>query len=113
MSKETDFKFHSSTVEVDKGINAGFDLQSGDWQATQDITQYKENARLDREKQDHYGIRKDGYRKMATIPDIVAIKILQDHNLDLHSPEFMQDPNNMKRLKTILMTEYRYLLVNT
>ncbi len=113
MSKETDFKFRSSTVEADKGINAGFDLQSGDWQATQDITQYKENARLDREKQDHYGIRKDGYRKMATIPDIVAIKILQDHNIDLHDPAFMHDSNNMKKLKIILMTEYRDLLINT
>lgn len=113
MSKETDFKFHSTTVGADKGINAGFDLQSGDWQATQDITQYKENARLDRERQEHYGIRKDGYRKMATIPDIVAIKILQDHNIDLHDPAFMHDPNNMKKLKTILLTEYRDLLINT
>lgn len=113
MSKETDFKFHSSTVGADKGINAGFDLQSGDWQATQDITQYKENARLDRERQEHYGIRKDGYRKMATIPDIVAIKILQDHDIDLHDPAFMYDPNNMKKLKTILLTEYRDLLINT
>jgi hypothetical protein len=113
MSKETDFKFHSGTVGADKGINAGFDLQSGDWQATQDITQYKENARLDRERQDRYGIRKDGYRKMATIPDIVAIKILQDHNIDLHDPAFMHDPNNMKKLKTILLTEYRDLLINT
>jgi hypothetical protein len=94
MSKETDFKFHSATVGKEKGIQAGFDLQSGDWQAVQDI-------------------RKDGYRKMATIPDIVAIKILQDHNLDLHSPEFMHDPNNMKRLKHILFTEYRDILVNT
>ena len=113
MSKETDFKFHSATVGKDKGIQAGFDLQSGDWQAQQDITAYRDQAKHDREKQDYFGIRKDGYRKMATIPDIVAIKILQDHNLDLHSPEFMHDPNNMKRLKNILLTEYRDLLVNT
>jgi hypothetical protein len=50
---------------------------------------------------------------MATIPDIVAIKILQDHHLDLHDPSFMQDPNNLKKLKTILMSEYRDLVVNT
>jgi hypothetical protein len=50
MSKETDFKFRSSTVEADKDIHAGFNLQSGDWQATQDVTQYKENAKLDRDK---------------------------------------------------------------
>ncbi len=113
MSKETDFKFYSQTVGAKNGINAGFDLQSGDWQATQDITKYKDAAKRDRDEQEYYGIKESGYRKMATIPDIVAIKILQDHNLDLHSPEFMQDPNNMKRLKTILMTEYRDLIVNT
>jgi hypothetical protein len=113
MSKETDFKFRSSTVEADKDIHAGFDLQSGDWQATQDVTQYKENAKLERDKESYYGRTKNGYRKMATIPDIVAIKILQDHHLDLHDPLFMQDPNNLKKLKTILMSEYRDLVVNT
>lgn len=113
MSKETDFKFHSATVGAGKGIQAGFDLKSGDWQATQNITQYKDQAKRDRDQQEYYGIRKDGYRKMATIPDIVAIKILQDHNLDLHDPAFMSDPNNMKKLKTILMSEYQDLLINT
>jgi len=51
MSKETDFKFRSSTVEADKDIHAGFDLESGDWQATQNITQYKEQAKEDRDRQ--------------------------------------------------------------
>ena len=113
MSKETDFKFHSSTVGANKSIHAGFDLQSGDWQAVQDISQYKEAAKLDRDKQAYYGLAKSGYRKMATIPDIVAIKILQDHHLDLHDPDFMGDPNNLKRLKRILITEYPDLVVNT
>jgi hypothetical protein len=113
MSKETDFKFRSSTVEANKGIQAGFDLESGDWQATQDITQYKEQAKEDRDKQEYFGHTKGGYRKMATIPDIVAIKILQEHHLDLHDPSFMQDPNNLKRLRTILLSEYRDLVVNT
>lgn len=113
MSKETDFKFHSGTVGAEKGINAGFDLETGDWQATQNISSYKRDAKLEREKQEYYGIKDKGYRKMATIPDIVAIKILQDHKLDLHSPLFMHDPNNMKKLKTVLMTEYPDLLINT
>jgi hypothetical protein len=109
---EKEFKFHSATVN-EKGIKAGFDLDTEQWEAKQDISQYKEQAKLDREKQEHYGIRKDGYRKLATIPDIVAIDILQKYNLDLHDPAFMQDPNNLKKLKTILMTEYRDLVVNT
>jgi len=113
MGKENEFKFRSSTVKANEDIYAGFDLQSGDWEAKQDITQYKENARIDREREAHYGKTKSGYRKMATIPDIVAIKILREHNLDLHSPTFMQDPNNLKKLKKILMSEYRDLVVNT
>ncbi len=113
MSKETDFKFRSSTVEADKDIHAGFDLESGDWEATQNITQYKEQAKKDRDRQEYFGKTKSGYRKMATIPDIVAIKILQDHHLDLHDPSFMGDPNNLKKLKSILLSEYRDLVVNT
>ena len=103
MSKETDFKFRSSTVEADKDIHAGFDLESGDWEATQNITQYKEQAKEDRDRQEYFGKTKGGYRKMATIPDIVAIKILQDHHLDLHDPSFMGDPNNLKKLKLITL----------
>ncbi len=113
MSKETDFNFRSATVESNKSIQAGFDLESGDWQATQDITQYKEQAKQDRDRQEYFGRAKSGYRKMATIPDIVAIKILQEHHLDLHDPAFMKDPNNMKKLKVVLQTEYKDLLVNT
>ena len=112
MAKEKEFKFHSATVKQ-KGINAGFDLDTKQWEAKQDVSDYKEHAKLEREKQDYYGIRKDGYRKLATIPDIVAIDILQKYNLDLHDPTFMRDPNNVKKLKTILMTEYRDLVVNT
>jgi len=113
MSKETDFKFHSGTVGASKGINAGFDLATGDWQAVQNIEHYKEAAKLDRDREAYYGRGNSGYRKMATIPDIVAIKILEDHKLDLHDPAFMQDPNNLKKLKKILVTEYSDLVVNT
>jgi len=113
MSKETDFKFYSATVGANEGIQAGFDLQSGDWQAIQDISKYKEAAKLQRDKEAYYGKSNNGYRKMATIPDIVAIKILEDHKLDLHDPTFMQDPNNLKKLKKILITEYSDLVINT
>lgn len=112
MAKENEFKFHSATVK-DKGINAGYDLTTDEWEAKQDITDYKEHAKLEREKQEYYGVRKDGYRKLATIPDIVALDILQKHKLDLHDPSFMSNPNNLKRLKQILMSEYRDLVVNT
>jgi hypothetical protein len=112
MAKDSEFKFHSSTVK-EKGIAAGYDLDTDQWEAKQDISDYKEDAKIEREKQEYYGIRKDGYRKLATIPDIVALEILQNHNLDLHDPTFMQNPMDVQRLKTILLSEYRDLVVNT
>lgn len=111
MSKESEFNFHSATVGKD-GMQASFDLGSGEGFAQQDITQYKEQAKKDREEQDYYGIRRDGYRKLATIPDIVAIEILQNYGLDLHDPTFMSNPANLTKLKRILQSEYRDLLVN-
>ena len=113
MGKENEFKFYSGTVGANESIKAGFDLDSGDWQAQQDITKFKESAKLQREKEAYYGRSKGGYRKLATIPDIVAIKILQEHKLDLHDPNFMQDPNNLKKLKKILISEYADLVINT
>ena len=50
---------------------------------------------------------------MATIPDIVAIKIKEDHGIDLHSQTFMRDKDKLKKLRYILTTEYPHLLVNT
>lgn len=113
MAKDNEFKFHSSTVGTQQGINAGFDLQTGDWEAQQDISQYLKDAKIERDKQEYYGVRKNGYRKLATIPDIVAIKIMQDHKLDIHDPNFMKEPKNMVKLRKILMSEYRDLLINT
>jgi hypothetical protein len=113
MAKENNFTFSSATVDSKESIKADFDLQTGGWEAKQDITQYKENAKLDRDKQDYFGKTKGGYRKLATIPDIVAIDILQKHKLDLHDQHFMNNPANLTKLRSILMTEYRDLVINT
>ena len=110
MSK--DFKFHSATVGK-QGLNANFDLDEGVGFYAQDVSHFEKQAKLDREREEHFGRRKDGYRKLATIPDAVAIKILQDHGLDLHDPEFMHDADAVARLKAILVSEYRSLVVNT
>ena len=108
------FKFQSATVDPKKGMKAGFDLQTGQWEAKQEIDQYREQVKFDRDKEKYFGKQnKSGFRKMATIPDIVAIKINEDHGIDLHSTTFMQDRDKMKKLKYILQTEYPDLLVNT
>ena len=114
MAKENEFTFGSSTIKPKEGIRAGFDLATGDWEAKQDITQYLNNAKLDRDREAYFGKQnKSGFRKMATIPDIVAIKINEDHGINLHDGTFMRDKDKMKKLKYILQTEYKHLLVNT
>ena len=106
-----DFKFNYTAGE--NQMKATFDLNTGDNYVEQNIDNYKLAAALEREKQEYHGLNKSHYRKLATVPDIVAMKILTDHGLDLHDPNFSSDPNNFTRLKKILMSEYRDLLVNT
>ena len=113
MAKENEFRFKSATVDPRKSIDAGFDLNTGQWQAMQDVDPYLKHVKLEREKQGCFGKTKHGYRKMATIPDIVAIKINEDHGIDLHSQTFMNDRDKVKKLRYILQTEYPDLLVNT
>jgi hypothetical protein len=106
------FNFHSKTVGKN-GMNASFDLQSGDWRVKQDVSHFKNEAKKEREKEEYFGLnKKSQYRKFATIPDIVALKLLEDHDLDLHHPDFMQHPANLKKLKRIIMSEYPELVVN-
>ena len=93
-------------------MKAQFDLETGDNYVEQNVDNFKLAAALEREKQDHYGLKNNGYRKFATIPDIVALKILTDHHLDLHDPNFGLDPNNMVKLKKILISEYSDLVIN-
>jgi len=113
MARENEFSFQSATVNPKKSMKAGFDLQSAEWEVKQDIQQYKDQAKRDRDREQYFGRVNKGYRKMATIPDIVALEILQNHKINLHDPLFMNDKDNMKKLKTILMMEYPDLLVNT
>lgn len=114
MVKQYEFDFSSATVDPKKSIKAGFDLQTGQWQAVQDVSQYVDSAKLDRDKQNYFGRTKyKGFRKMATIPDIVAIKIKEDWGIDLHDQTFMQDTDKMRKLKVILKQEYPHLLINT
>ena len=49
-------------------------------------------------------------RKVATIPDIVAIEILTKHKIDLHDEETTDNPRTMKRVMQILQSEYPHIL---
>lgn len=109
---EKKFQVGSKTIG-DNQIKATFDLESGVGHFEQDLTPYLDKAKEDRNFRDHHGHRKDGYRKFATIPDTVALKILEDHKLDLHDPAFMSNPANLTKLKKIMISEYKNLVINT
>lgn len=109
MSNE--FNVGSSTVGA-KGLTGKFDLATGETRWSQDIKHFQAKAKQDKEFQEYHGIRKDGYRKVATIPDALALKLFEDHNLDIHDPGFMSNPDEVKRLKKILLSEYRDLVIN-
>jgi hypothetical protein len=94
-------------------LKGSFEYDSGSatgesrWQVYQDEKPFLEQAKMERDLND----RKDtGYRKFATIPDIVALEILQNHGIDLHDPNTMQDRNLMNKFRAIIKSEYKYLL---
>ena len=80
------------------------------WQVYQDETPFLEQAKEDRERGTADNIM--GAKKFATIPDIVAIEVLQKYGIDIHDPAIMRDRAEMMRFKKIIMTEYPHLVVN-
>ena len=74
MAKENEFKFGSATVDPNKGIKAGYDLNTNQWQITQNIDQYLKHAQLEREKQEHYGKTKHGYKKWQRFQILLLLK---------------------------------------
>jgi len=78
------------------------------FQLEQDVNAYKEYAAQQREL-DSFAANGRTYRSFAIIPDIVAIDMLTKHGLDVHSPDFMQDPANLRKLKQIIESDYPLL----
>jgi hypothetical protein len=79
-----------------------------DYQLEQDVQAYKDYANLQRQ-QDSLVSGNRQYRSFAIIPDIVAIDILTKYGMDIHSPDFMSDPAQLRRLKQIIETDYPLL----
>ena len=94
-------------VYYDKGVKA-------DWRVTQDLDPFLKQVKLERQQlAENSAARKNHYRKFATIPDVIAIEILQNHGLDIHHPEFMKTKEAVAQLKKIIITEYPDLVVST
>lgn len=75
----------------------------------QNVQAYKDYAEQQRQLDSLGSTANRTYRSYAIIPDIVAIDILTKHGLDIHSPDFMNNPADLRRLKQIIDTEYPLL----
>ena len=79
-----------------------------DFRLEQDVQAYKDYAAQQREL-DTFARNGRTYRSYAIIPDIVAIDILTKYGLDIHAPDFMDNPANLRKLKQIIDSDYTLL----
>ncbi len=77
------------------------------WQIYQDEKPFIEQAKIDRETMTR---RDTGYKKFATIPDIVAIEVNEKWGIDIHDPIQSSDSAVMDKFKKIIKENYAYLL---
>ena len=55
-----------------------------------------------KDERETHSSRHTHHKKFATIPDLVAIELLEKYNLDIHDPAFMQDKAALNRLNISL-----------
>ena len=82
---------------------------SHEYKIYQDEQAFMDQAKTDRENAAHQ--KKDlGYKKFATIPDIVAIDIKEKWGIDIHEPTFMHDDHKKARFMQIIKENYAGLM---
>ena len=98
---------HSSTAL--NGMVGEIDIRDdhSDWKIWQDERPFLEQAKFDRE---NASMQRGHMKKFATIPDIVAIEIMEKYGIDIHDPNTMNDADKMKKFKYIIQTEYKHLM---
>lgn len=79
-----------------------------DFKLEQDVGAYKAYAEKQREL-DSFASNGRTYRSYAIIPDIVAIDMLTKYGMDIHAPDFMDNPANLRKLKQVIETDYPLL----
>ena len=87
-----------------------YDSLESRWQVYQDEKPFIDLIKQERET---HSSMHTHIKKFATIPDIVAIELMTKHGLDIHAPDFMQDVDKKKKLRTLITTEYPHLVVST
>ena len=90
------------TFEYESGKRTG----ESTFKIYQDEKPFLEQAKYDRETQKTI----KGFKKFATIPDIVAIEIADRYGINIHDPSFGHDIDKKKRFMRIIKEEFPHLL---
>lgn len=78
---------------------------------TQDLTSHLAWAKQLREDNRHnkYGKKLDtGFKPFCNVPDTVALDIMTKHRINIHDADIQ--PEDMKKFKRIMKTEYPHLM---
>ena len=84
-----------------------YDDSGSQWEIKQNVDSFLEQAKMDRET---LSSKDTGFKKFATIPDIIAIQIKQNHDIDIHAQDTMGDKDKMAKFMLIVKQEYPHLL---
>ena len=108
-----EFRFHSATAV--EGMDALFDLDTGQWSVTTDMQPYLDAAEKERQLLELQ--RSTGnvpqFRKFAIIPDICVVYINENYGIDAFAPDFMHDQDKVKRWRQIFTELYPKLVIST
>ena len=84
---------------------------SSHWKVYQDEKPFLEQAKKDRDLSNSGFNKKDlGFKKFATVPDIVAIEIKNKWGIDLHDSATMKDKDMMAKFMVIFKQNYSHLM---
>lgn len=91
-------------------MSTKLDTNTGEFQVHQDSQPFLEAAKRERDMAERFGHKDTGYRKACTIPDIVAVDLMYKYKIDIHSPDFMHDPAQIRKVINIMKTDYPHLM---
>ena len=101
------WKVTPGTVNNTMAGQIEYDDAGSVWKIYQDEKPFLEQAKQDRETMSG---DVNGFKKFATIPDLVAIEVKEKHGIDIHAYDTMHDKDKMARFMLIVKQEYPYLL---
>lgn len=93
-----------------KSKDMELNVRDDNFQISQNIDGFLKQAEMERSIAAEFTNPNKTYRKLATIPDIVALDIKLRYDIDIHDPDTMSNPAKMKRFRAIIKSDFPKLL---